>query len=328
VEYLILVASAFGIVLWLWHKSKLGRVASSSSRRSTTSVTTTAASPRQQIVGCPNCGQRNRVIEANSQSRYRCGSCHIEFPNPFTSVSGLNPEPASPLRPSTITNTDANKISFNDTLAGGHSVTANDLSGVVDAFTGEALNAALGLYQCGKCHVYYHRASFELIQSENAGRCVACLDSSVRLVSFTQVPPSQRSSSHIPGNEGVSTNYQTTTSDVKTSQRILFRNYQPDTVNLSNYREHVGRVVSFTGLVSKVLKSRSDKDYAVMFEDKEWCDGFKMVVFRGSITKFGGGAFLKRLAGRTIFARGLLQKHPTYGYQIVVSDLSMFWRVT
>ena len=99
-------------------------------------------------------------------------------------------------------------------------------------------------------------------------------------------------------------------------------------MTLSNYREHVGRVVSFTGPVAKVVKSRSGKDYAVMFEDKDWCDGFKMVVFRGTITKFGGGAFLKSLAGRTIFARGLLQKHHTFGYQIVVSEPSMFWRVT
>jgi hypothetical protein len=43
---------------------------------------------------------------------------------------------------------------------------------------------------------------------------------------------------------------------------------------------------------------------------------------------FGGGAFLKKLAGRKIFARGLLQKHPAFGYQLVVSEPSMFWRIS
>ena len=188
----------------------------------------------------------------------------------------------------------------------GHFVTSKDLVGVVDAFTGEALNAALGLYQCGNCRVYYHSASFDVIRIENGGKCVACPSVSIRVVSLSQTRTDSRPTTGPKPRE--------------TSQAV---NYRPDTVALSNYREHVGRVVTFTGTVFKVIKSRNGKNYAAMFEDKDWCDGFKVVVFRGKITAAGGGDFLRSLASRRISVRGLLQKHPIFGYQIVVSERMM-----
>jgi len=205
---------------------------------------------------------------------------------------------------------------FHDSPANNHTVTARDLTGLVDAFTGEALNSTLGLFQCGKCQVYYHRASFELIRSENAGRCVACLSSSINLISSTETKPEawRRQDSPPPRREGFFTGDQSATSSERTREQGRTRTHELEAVTLSNHREHVGRVVSFTGRAAKVVKSRSGKDYAVMFEDKDWCDGFKMVILRRPITKFGGGAFLKSLAGRTIFARGLLQRHHTFGY--------------
>jgi hypothetical protein len=174
-------------------------------------------------------------------------------------------------------------------------VAARDLSGLVDAFTGESLNVALGLYQCGKCEVYYHRSSFEVIRSENDGRCVACLSTTVRAVSTASTRPNSW-------------------------QNVSF---EPDVITLDNYRSHVGRVITFEGIVRNVLKSRSGRDYAVMFEDKDWTDGLKMVIFRGKITAVGGGEFLRGLRGRTIRVRGLLQKNPIFGFQIAVSERRM-----
>ena len=173
-------------VIWLVSKQK--RSASSPRQRSTTSTPTTAASQREQIVNCPNCGQRNRLVEVDGQSRYRCGSCHTELPNPFPSLGHAKPEPISTFRPSATKCSRAKNIAFNDASADGHLFAANDLVGVVDAFTGEALNAALGLYQCGKCQVYYHRACYEVIRSENGGQCVACLSTTIRTVSLALSP--------------------------------------------------------------------------------------------------------------------------------------------
>jgi hypothetical protein len=213
-------------------------------------------------------------------------------------------------RPSETKSSQAKRIAFLHPPAANQVATSEDLAGVVDAFTGEALNPTLGLYQCRKCQVYYHRASYEVIKSENGGQCVACLNVSIRAISRPHARQGGAAS----------------TAERRT-ERTKAPAFEPDTVTLLNYRERVGRVVSFTGPVRKVVKSRSGKDYAIMFEDADWCDGFKMVIFRGKITAFGGGAFLKSLAGRTIFARGLLQKHRTFGYQIVVSEPSMFWTV-
>lgn len=36
-----------------------------------------------QIVACPNCGQRNRVQKQGSHVSFRCGSCRTKLPNPF-----------------------------------------------------------------------------------------------------------------------------------------------------------------------------------------------------------------------------------------------------
>ena len=264
-------------------------------------------------MNCPNCAKRNRLREADAAARFRCGNCHTELPNPFAAPAPLKPEPGETFRPSTGNSSRGGKIAFCDTPMDDDFAAPKDLAGVVDAFTGEALNAALGLYQCGKCQLYYHRASYEVIQSENGGKCVGwgCDSVSIRALSQTHTRKATPA-----------------TSTDRSRKPAPASTFQPDTITLLNYREHVGRVVSFTGSVSKVVKSRSGRDYAIMFEDKDLCDGFKMVIFRGKIGIFGGGPFLKTLAGRIIFARGLLQKHPAFGYQIVVSEPSMFWRIT
>lgn len=180
----------------------------------------------------------------------------------------------------------------------------------MDAFTGEALNPGLGLYQCAKCQVYYHRASYEVIQSENGGRCVACLSVSIRTVAQTQTRRETRP-----------------TSAEKPRETAPAPNYRPEAVGLFDYREHVGRVVTFESFVPVVRESRRGGDFAVMFENVEWEKGFKVVVFRRHLRSVGGAAVVRSLQGQTIRVRGLLQKHSTFGYEIIVTERSMIQEI-
>lgn len=168
-----------------------------------------------------------------------------------------------------------------------------NLSGLHDAFTGALLDPRLGLFRCGKCSVFYHAESFEVLKQENSGKCVACSSSSIQSVTETNARSEQG------------------------------RNYRPDVVTLSNYKNFVGRVVTFEGAVCEVKVSRNGTDYAVMFERASWTKGFKLIFFGNSIRRVGGVAFINSLSGRTISVRGLVVCHPVFGYEIIVSERSM-----
>lgn len=168
--------------------------------------------------------------------------------------------------------------------------TAEKLDGLRDAFTGAPLDLKLGLYRCTSCQVYYHRESFEVIRSENAGRCVACSSTTIIQVGDKTAPG---------------------------------RNYSPDIVTLANFREHFGRVVTFQGEVKLVRVSRRGTDYAVLFEQKSWASAFKLVFFREAVRKVGGPTFVNSLPGRNVRVRGLLVNHAKFGPQIIITERSM-----
>ena len=67
---------------------------------------------------------------------------------------------------------------------GSASPTVNDIQGLRDAFTGKALNPALGLFQCDVCFVYYHTETRSALLEHNGGCwvCVACGASSLSAV--------------------------------------------------------------------------------------------------------------------------------------------------
>jgi hypothetical protein len=188
------------------------------------------------------------------------------------------------------------KIQFNDTGGPTSAIkppSEKDLEDLHDAFTGQPLDLALGLYQCGSCKVYYHAESYEVVREENRGQCVAC--SSASIVALTG----------------------------ETARSTSGRDYNPNIITLENFRSHVGRVIVFEGHVHDVLKSRRGKDYAVMFERKSWTKGFKLVFFRGAVQKAGGPTYINGLNGKTVRVRGLLINHDIFGYEIVVSEKSM-----
>ena len=171
--------------------------------------------------------------------------------------------------------------------------TAAQLKDLHDAFTGAPLDPALGLYRCSSCKVYYHRESFDVLSAENSRQCVAC--SSTDIVSLS----------------------------TSKARKEGGRDHDPDVITLQNFREHVGRVITFEGRVHKVLTSRRGNDYAVMFENKNWTKGLKLVFFRGTIRKVGGAKYIKGLTGKNVKARGLLINHETFGHEIIISEKSM-----
>lgn len=187
-------------------------------------------------------------------------------------------------------------IRFNESPAPGPAAPASssslDLSGLHDALTGAALDVARGLFQCTSCKVFYHTDSLELLRAENEGRCVAC--QATTLVSVTQ---GQRPRTG--------------------------KDYTPAVVTLADYQRHVGSVVTFEGLVPHVRESRRGNDFAVMFEDKSWKDGFKLVFFRDAVRAVGGKPYIFSLQGKRVRVRGLIVRHKTYGYEIIVSEPGM-----
>jgi hypothetical protein len=172
------------------------------------------------------------------------------------------------------------------------------LEGLHDAFTGAPLNPSLGLHQCTACKVYYHSASVGVLHQENASRCVACGSASV--VELTvEVAGSSRG-----------------------------RDFTPDLVTLANFRNHFDRVVTFEGRVHAVRVSRRGSDYAVMFENKSWVRGLKLVFFRGAVRSVGGTAFINGLQSRTVRVRGLLINHDQFGPEIIISERGMILKVS
>ena len=174
----------------------------------------------------------------------------------------------------------------------------SDLDGLHDAFTGAPLDSKLGLHQCQSCKVYYHTESLGVLREMNSSQCVSCQSTNILVI--------------VPGS----------------GEKPRGNDYNPNVVTLQNYKEHVGRVVTFEGYVSKVNESRRGNDFAVMFENKSWTQGFKLVFFKGAVRKVGGKPYITSLQGQRIKVRGLIINHDTFGYEIIVSEKSMILEVS
>jgi len=169
-----------------------------------------------------------------------------------------------------------------------------DLKDLVDPLTGVPLQTSGGLYQCKDCKVFYQKASYEVIRAELGGRCVSCRG--LRIVK------------------------------IEAYQQQRGRNAEIGVVTLENYRDYEGQVVIFRGDVKTVRMGKAET-YAVMFEDRPWVSGFKMVVFRGKLSLLGGPSFLFNLVEKSVKVRGLIIKHETFGYEIIISDPAMILEI-
>lgn len=187
------------------------------------------------------------------------------------------------------------KISFNSTSSSGggsNPLATVELDGLHDALTGAPLDKALGLYQCQACKVYYHTESLQILREANDSKCASCQSTNIISV-------------------------------VAGGKATGGKDYTPNVVTLENYKQFEGTVVTFEGLVHRVNESRRGNDFAVMFEAKSWGSGFKLVFFREGVRKVGGKPYITQLSRKTVKVRGLLVKHPKFGYQIIVSEKSM-----
>lgn len=174
---------------------------------------------------------------------------------------------------------------------------------VTDFVTGAALRTSASTYQCGDCLAHYSPESFDLLRSENGGRCASCRSVNLRALGAQRPQETQRT--------------------VPPSARAA----GPGAATLTNFRSFEGQVVTFTGRVLKVLESRRGGDLAVMFEDKSWKHGFKLVFFKGALSAVGGPAYVRDLRGATITVRGLIVNHSQFGYEIIVNDRRMVLKV-
>lgn len=200
-------------------------------------------------------------------------------------------------RPSSRSETNPN-ISFKTTTpksSASKIPAAADLEGLHDAFTGAPLDKSLGLHQCQSCKVYYHTESLQVLREVNNSQCVACQSTNIIAV-------------------------------VAGGKATGGKDYTPNVVTLQTYKQHEGSVVTFEGRVHTVNESRRGNDFAVMFEDKSWVKGFKLVFFRGAVREVGAN-YINSLAGKAIKVRGLVVKHPRFGYEIIVSEKSMILSV-
>lgn len=188
-----------------------------------------------------------------------------------------------------VTDTGASAVSSTSAVG--------SIEGLHDAFTGEPLVLERGLYRCRQCQVYYHSESHQVLVSENSGRCVACPSTRIEPLSLAQ------------------------------EEKPAGRDHNPDVVTLGDYKNHVGRVVTFEGRVAAVRVSRRGSDYAVMFEDKSWTKGFKLVFFKGSVRRVGGPDWVLGLKGSTMRVRGLIVRHPKFGHEIIVSERAQILEV-
>ena len=192
-------------------------------------------------------------------------------------------------------------ISFGS--AGAHAAPPKLGEQVTDFVTGAALRTSASTYQCAECLAFYSPESFDLLRSENGGRCASCRSVNLRALGGQRPQDSQRT--------------------VPPSARAA----GPGAATLTNFRSFEGQVVTFTGRVVKVLESRRGGDFAVMFEDKSWKHGFKLVFFKGALTAVGGPTYVRSLRGATITVRGLIVNHSQFGYEIIVNDRRMVLKV-
>ena len=205
-----------------------------------------------------------------------------------------------PTNAPTTTNTGKLKFRSSGELKSGSAPSGTpsiDLNGIVDAFTGIQINISKPTYSC-ICGVFYQQNSFELLQAENHSNCVACGKSNI---------------TPYLGVSGVKTQ----------TPKAKPKNYTPNIVTLANYKSFINQVVTFEGTVQNINVSRRGTDYAVMFENKTWAAGFKVVFFKGGVTNVGGPTFVQSLKNKKIRVRGLLIKHQTFGYQIIINDRAM-----
>jgi len=191
-----------------------------------------------------------------------------------------------------------------------------DVSGVLDPVTGTGFSDGESAWRCTNCQMFYHNQTYRFLRDQNFRCCVGCGQASLERsrVGTAKKPRIKPQRPAIPEPE---TKQEFTQ---RPGDQTLF---QPPAVRLAEISQYVGHVVCFQGRVVEVQRSRSANAYCVKFQRGAWARVFKLVVFPNYVNNFTHGEqTIRDYARKTIRVRGLVQRHPEWGLEILVYNES------
>ncbi len=193
-------------------------------------------------------------------------------------------------------------------------VEETQVSGILDPVTGTGFDDGELAWKCANCQMFYHDPTHSFLREQNSGRCVGCGQSRLersrigvgKAVSITERPVITERPEFRPE---------------RPRPQIAF---EPSVVTLGEISQYVGQIVFFQGRVVEVAKSRATGAYCVKFQRGTWPRVFKLVIFRNYVDNFRfGGQTIEGYEDRTIRVRGLIQRHPEWGLEILVYNESV-----
>lgn len=184
------------------------------------------------------------------------------------------------------------------------------LIGVEDAFEHTPLLPGERVAFCVRDQVAYHLETWNFLRTQNRGRCCVCGQAhTIRLITL---PGSLPAPSPAPS-------YPTRTEPGLPGEKII---------SLQEVYDHLNLAVTVQEVVHEVYQTKSTGTYFVRFEPRAWNEppfsGFKVVIFNNYLSRWAAaGLSVDDYAGRCIRVRGLVQQHPRYGIEIVVTSPGM-----
>jgi hypothetical protein len=184
------------------------------------------------------------------------------------------------------------------------------LVGVEDAFDHTPLLPGERVAFCNKDKVAYHLATWEFLRLQNQGRCCICgLSTSVSIITLpgTYVPP-------LP----VVVPVFRPEVQVRPGEKII---------SLKEVPYHINLAVIVQDYVHKVHRSQKGT-YFIRFEPLRYGEpvysGFKAVIFNNYVDRWSAvGTSIESYARKNIRVRGIVQKHETWGIEILVNSPHM-----
>ena len=204
-----------------------------------------------------------------------------------------------------------------------------DIIGNCDPVDGMPLREGEEVYRCTRCSTGYHLDSWAFLTAQNAGRCVSCASSSVSRIRLTAVVLNQElivtcascEARNRVGGDRPRARYRCGACHARLFPDFA-DSFATDIVRLEVVRERVGQIVLFRGRVEEVYRARSGT-YLLKFERGRTRRVFKAVVMQNYIANFANaGVSLRAYEHQFIEVRGLVQQHPTWGHEIIVTDPS------
>jgi len=191
-----------------------------------------------------------------------------------------------------------------------------DVSGVLDPVTGTGFSDGESAWRCTNCQMFYHNQTYRFLRDQNFMCCVGCGQASLER-SRVGTAKRARTRPQRPALLESETRHEFTQ---RPQDQILF---QPPVASLVEISQYVGHVVYFQGRVVEVQRSRSANTYCVKFQRGPWARVFKLVVFPNYVNNFTHGEqTIRDYTRKTIRVRGLVQRHPEWGLEILVYNES------